>query len=118
MPSFGANNRELVGESVVLAPSSARTAAGSGPAVDTGERSTLRLTLNVTAASGTSPSLTVTIEHSGDGSTWRPHSSFAAATAVTTERKTFGGIDRYVRATWAVAGTTPSFTFSVSGEVV
>jgi hypothetical protein len=116
MPSFGANNRELVGESVVLAPSSVRTAAGSGPSVDTGERSTLRLTLNVTAASGTSPSLTATIEHSADGSTWRPHSSFAAATAVATERKTFGGIDRYVRVTWTLTGT--SFTFSVSGEVV
>jgi len=27
-------------------------------------------------------------------------------------------MDRYARVSWAITGTTPSFTFSVAGEVV
>jgi hypothetical protein len=115
---FGANNKEIVGEGVTLAASAARTASGNGTAVDTRESSTLRLLLDVTAASGTGPTLTVTIEQSSDGSTWRDHSSFAQATGVTSERKTFGGVDRWVRAKWTLGGTTPSFTFSVVGELI
>ena len=118
VPSFGNNNTEQPGEQVVLAPSAARTAAGSGPAVAMGAKSTARLTLTVTAAAGTGPTMTVTIEHSADGVTWVAHSSFAAATAAGAQRKVFGGLDNFVRATWTVGGTTPSFTFSVAGELV
>ena len=118
MPSFGPNNLENAGDPVVLAPSTPRTASGDGAPIDTGERSTLRLLLSVTAVSGTTPSATVNIQQSADGTTWRAHSSFAAATGVSTERKTFGGIDRYVRATWTISGTTPSLTFSVSGQLI
>jgi hypothetical protein len=118
MISFGPNNAEVLGTSVVLAPAAARTATGSGAAVDTGHHSTLHLLLDITAASGTSPTLTVSVEQSHDGTTWRAHSSFAAATGATTERKNFGAIDRYARATWTIGGTTPSFTFSVTGAAI
>ena len=116
MPSLGADGLMISGEAVSLVPSAARAASGNGSPVVMGDRDVLRLTLSVTAASGTTPSLTVTIQHSADGVTWTNHSSFAAATAVTSERKVFGGIDRFARASWTVTGTTPSFTFSVSGE--
>lgn len=116
-PVFGPSGA-IHGEPVTLAPSATRTAAGAGPVVPMGERSTLRLTFDVTAASGTGPTTTVTIEHSRDGTNWAPHSSFAAATAVGSQRKVFGGLDNLVRATWTMGGTTPSFTFSVTGEAV
>lgn len=95
-----------------------RTATANGAAVEVGDRGTLRLLLDVTARSGTSPSMTVAIETSYDGTTWRSVASFAAATAVGTERKSFTGIDRYVRAVATISGTSPSFTYSVSGEAV
>jgi hypothetical protein len=99
-----------------------RTATGSSNAIDVGERSSACLELNVTAASGTSPTMTVAIETSKDGSgtglgAWRSVASFAAATGVTSERKSFAGLDRYVRATATIGGTTPSFTYSVSGDL-
>lgn len=116
-PVFGPSGA-VHGEPVTLVPAGTRTAAGTGATVEMAERSTLRLTLNVTAASGTSPTATVTIEHSRDGSTWTAHSSFAAATAVGSQRKVFGGLDNLVRATWTMGGTTPSFTFSITGEAI
>jgi hypothetical protein len=117
VPSFGPLG-PVFGDAVSLSPSSTRTASGSGSAYVMGQTSTLRLTLAVTAASGTTPSLTVTVEHSPDGTTWAAHSAFTAATATTTQRKTFGGVDRFARVSWAITGTTPSFTFDVSGEAV
>jgi hypothetical protein len=103
-------------DDVELAASAARTATGQGAAVALGDRGTLRLLLDVTAASGT---LDVTVETSFDGATgWRSLGTFAQKTAVASERKSFSGCDRYVRATWTVGGTTPSFTFSVVGEAV
>ena len=104
---------------VVLAASAARTATGSGSAVALGDLGTIRLLLDVTAASGTTPTLDVTIETSYDGSTgWVSLGTFSQKTAVSTQRKSFSGCDRYVRASWVVGGTTPSFTFSITGEAV
>jgi len=117
MPSFDAAG-PFEGESVTLAPSTARTANGSGGPYVMGARGTLRLSLAVTAASGSTPSLTVTVETSADGTTWYSAGTFAAKTTTGTERKSFSGMDRYARVSWAITGTTPSFTFSVAGEVV
>lgn len=105
-------------EDVELAPSAARTATGNGSSVEVGDRGVARLLLDVTAASGTSPTLDVTVETSHDGTTWRQVGTFAQKTAAGTERKSFSGLDRFVRATWTLGGTTPSFTFEISGEAV
>lgn len=94
------------------------TTSGSGTARDSGESTVARLTLAVSAASGTTPSLTVTVETSGDGITWQSLGSFAAKTGVSSERKTFAGLDNFVRCSWTVSGTTPSFTASVAGVLV
>lgn len=115
--SFGPGGA-IHGDAVVLVPSAVRTASGSGGTYVMESRSTLRLALAVTAASGTSPNLAVTVENSGDGSTWYSAGTFAAKTGTGTERKSFSGIDRFVRVSWAITGTTPSFTFEVAGEAV
>jgi len=121
---MGVFQKPLTGEyadidDVVLAAEAARTATGNGDAVGLGDRGTLRLLLDVTAASGSSPTLDVTVETSYDSVTWRSLGTFAQKIAVGTERKSFVGADRYVRATWTIgAVATPSFTFSIAGEAV
>ena len=101
---------------VELLASEERDAAGQGEAYDMGDRSTLRLDLAVTAIDGTAPSLAVLIQTSKDGSTWREIAAFTALSGVGSQRMTVPGCDRYVRAAWYLAGSTPAFTFSVSGD--
>ncbi len=100
---------------VEFAVSSARTASGSAAAV-TGlaEQTTLRVQLEVTAASGTTPSLAVVLEDTVDGTNWNTVGTFTAKTVAGREvinvTAPFTGT---VRATWTITGTTPSFTFSI-----
>ena len=118
MPSFDALG-PIYGDSFTVLGSTTATATAQSPAVPSGQYNTLRLTLNVTAASGTTPSMTVTIETSSTGSGgWTSVGAFAAATAVSTQQKVFSGLDRFVRANYAISGTTPSFTFSVTGQAL
>jgi len=91
------------------------TATRDGETVDL-MRAGLALTLAVTAASGTNPTLDVALQTSHDATTWTTVASFARATGVTSERKRFSGLDRYVRVVATLGGTSPSFTFSVTGE--
>jgi hypothetical protein len=105
-------------EELSLHASAARTASGNGDAVESGDRGTLRLLLDVTDVSGTAPSLLVILETSLDGVTWREFGAFSALSAIGSQRRSFFGADRFVRARWALGGTTPSFTFGISGEAV
>lgn len=71
--------------------------------------------LQVTAVSGTDPTLDVTIQHSADGSVWADLVTFTQADAATQERITVTGtVNRYLRAIWTAGGTTPSVTFLVA----
>lgn len=102
-----------------LVASAARTATGTGDTAEMGEKSCMRLKLDVTAASGTTPTLDVIVETSPDGAdNWQTVATFAQKTAVSSELNVFPGTDRFVRAKWTIAGTTPSFTFSLLGEAV
>lgn len=106
-------------DAVDLSPASAVAVTGAGNAIEMGGNGILRLRLNVTAASGTIPSLTVSVDTRYDASdSWRTVGSFAAKTAVSAERKVFAGIDRQARISYVVSGTTPSFTFTCTGEAV
>jgi hypothetical protein len=74
----------------------------------------IRAQINVTAASGTTPTLDVVIEDSLDGQNWNTVGTFAQKTAVAREviSVTTPFADR-IRARATVGGTTPSFTFGV-----
>ena len=74
----------------------------------------LRCQINVTAASGTTPTLDVVIEDSLDGANWNTVGTFAQKTAAAREviNITTPFADR-LRARATVGGTTPSFTFGV-----
>lgn len=113
-----ARNQWVSADDVTLASSATRTVNGSSAAVGVA-KGTLRLLLDVTAkGADADETLDVTVETSFDSVDWRSLGAFARKTAVGTERKSFPGADRFVRVTWAVGGTTPSFTFSVAGEAV
>ncbi len=102
---------------LTLQASTAETASGNGAAVESGEYRDLLVTLNCTAASGTSPTLLVQLQVSDDGgTTWYnlPNGAFTQLTAVGTQvlqiDSAFGDT---IRASWTIGGTTPSFTFAV-----
>lgn len=95
--------------------SAARTTTGnSGPLPGFGPARTLRCQLDVTAASGSTPSLTVLVEDTLDGTNWNTVGTFAAKTAAGREvvnvTTPFADI---LRVSWTITGGTPSFTFAV-----
>jgi|SRR5215211_262927 len=98
-----------------FADSAARTTTGNSSEF-TGYQvaATLRAQLDVTAASGTTPTLNVVLQDSVDGLNWNDVLTFAAKTAAGREvlNLTTPFADR-LRARWSIAGTTPSFTFSI-----
>lgn len=105
-------------EPVVLLPSAARTASGSGSDVDVGRFICAELCLDVTAVSGTSPTLDVYIEGKDQYTgKYKVLFSQTGISAVSTYWFTITTLAfRYLRVRWAIGGTSPSFTFSVSGE--
>jgi hypothetical protein len=99
----------------VVVPSAARTTTGSGSTVSGWARGTdAQSRLTITAASGTTPSLTVVVQDSPDGSTWTTRDTYPAQTTTATVTRALpAGLNTYQRVGWTISGTTPSFTFSV-----
>lgn len=112
------NGRWAAVAAITLADSALRSSNSASSALEVGTATVANLTLTVTAKAGTNPTLDVVIQTSVDGSTWRTVAAFTQATDVTAERKSFSGLDRYTRASWTIGGTSsPSFTFSLAGDV-
>lgn len=118
------------GSAVVLKASSAETASTTGTSVNTGgDPGGLYLEVNVTAASGTTPTMTVVIEGSMDNTNWftlgtvgaNGYNSGSVATAPSNFTVTAGPVRayfdsaQYVRSRSVIGGTTPSFTYTVTG---
>ena len=96
-----------------IAASAARTTTGAGAGVPVTDRHQVAK-LNVTARSGTNPSLTVTIDESPNGSTgWVTRHTFAAMTNTGSQIMQIPRVGPFARAAWTITGATPSFTFSV-----
>lgn len=103
----------LTPRSVTLKASDAQTASSQTGAIEIYGKE-LTVTLDVTAVSGTTPTLDVKLQHSPDGSLWSDlGTAFTQKTAVSREVKTFTQMHGYVRVVWTIGGTTPSFTCSV-----
>jgi hypothetical protein len=96
--------------------SQALTASGNTGALPSyGYATTLRAQLNVTAASGTTPTLDVVIEDTLDGANWNTIGTFTQLTAA--GRQVINITTPFsdtIRVRWTVGGTTPSFTSSVT----
>ena len=121
------NGRHLnIDEGVILFPSTTHATAGAknGDAMDIGDRTTLNAEFVVTALTG-SDTLDCKIQTSKDGTgtglgAWRDVASFTQATAAGSERKSFGGLDRFIRAVLTptdAGGGGVSSTASVVGDL-
>lgn len=110
-------------KSETLLASGARTATGVGSAVcGFGRYEKFAAELVVSAASGTTPTLDVTLQHSIDGgTTWFTLATFTQKTATGSELKTETEVEAATgevygdcfRVSYVIGGTTPSFTFYV-----
>lgn len=110
---------------VVLQASAAKTATGqtgvfSSSVVnrDGTNQNVLNILAAVTAVSGTSPSMTLSVQWSNDaGTTWfdaDPADAFTAITATGNKVKQVTVKAPAFRVLYTITGTTPSFTFSLT----
>lgn len=102
---------------LTLQASAAKTASNNGQAVsvDSSYDSAL-VFLNVTAASGTTPTLDVKLQTSDDGgTTWYdlPNGSFTQKTNIGSQVLAFTSVGDTIRVASTVGGTSPSFTYAV-----
>lgn len=99
-----------------LVASAARTSSStSGAILGFADADTARVQLNVTAASGVSPTLDVVVEGTVDGSLWYALGTFAQKTTTGTEVILVQNIvGNQVRVRWTVGGAAASFTFTVA----
>ena len=108
------SNYPSPGVTDTLAASAARTVTGnSGVLSGYGASTTLRVQLDVTAASGTTPTLDVLIQDTLDGTNWNTIGTFAQKIAVGREvvNITTPFADG-LRASWTIGGSAgQSFTF-------
>ena len=102
----------------VVVASAARTTTGTSSALDAPEGADLVLSASVTAASGTTPTLDLSVEWSSDGgTTWYtadPADTITQFTAAAARVKRFTAKGTEYRVRWTIGGTTPSFTFAVT----
>jgi hypothetical protein len=99
----------------VIKASGAVTSTSQSGLFDIGTGDDLAVMLDVTAVSGTTPNMTVSVQWSNDGSTWftaDPADTFTALTAAGKVTKLFTIKGLYARLSYAITGTTPSFTFA------
>ena len=111
---------------ITLVGSAARTANGNGDTIDltklaatNGHVPQLRVQSDVTAIIGT-PTLTIIIEDSVDGTNWNTVDTFTAQTAVNRAVRNITTLfnPQRMRARWTITGGTPSATFSVKAVLL
>jgi hypothetical protein len=96
----------------------ARTTNGSSDNVKIYGGESVRCQLNVTAASGTAPTLNVLIEDTLDGVNYNTIGTFAQKAAASREIiNVTVPFSETLRVSWTIAGTNPSFTFAVDWHV-
>jgi hypothetical protein len=114
----------------VTKSSAAETSSTTHGVLNTKLASVAVVTVAVTAASGTTPTMTVVVEGSNDSSTWFELGTIGANgyrvgsvgtapsnfTGAATVRGVFPAV-QYLRTRSVVGGTTPSFTYSASAEM-
>ncbi len=112
----------LVRGQIAHPPGTARTATGTGTALNLGAvpaGKRLYAALHVLSAAGTTPSITARIESDDSAGFGTPitRAAFTAATAPGGQIARTDGLaitDTHYRVAWTISGTTPSFMFAVS----
>lgn len=91
--------------------SAARTASGNSGDLITFSGVAARFLIAVTAVSGTSPTLTITIEGKTKGGNYVTLATSTQITAVASQSIDVLRLPQTYRISWAIGGTSPSFTF-------
>lgn len=94
--------------------SAARTVSGDSGALETNGMGCLNFYLDLTAVSGSNPTMDVFLEASDDASNWSAVVQTKRFTSTGSQR--FPGLrfsGRYYRYRWVISGSSPSFTFSI-----
>lgn len=96
----------------------AKTVTGETGWIFIGDARELAAQLDSAAGTGTSPTLDVKFQTSYDGTNATavdvPSGAFTqVAAAASAQIKSLTAIHRYVKVSWTIAGTTPSFNFGV-----
>lgn len=114
--------RRTYGPAAVLVASAARTTSGNGSGLLLPQfGATVAVQVKTTAATGTTPSMVLSLQWSEDGTDWYtadPAEPFTAITTTGNAVRTFARKGRFCRLAWAITGTTPSFTFSAGAYLV
>lgn len=107
--------RPVLGD-IALASAARTASANSGPVAAAGQATVALLSVHCSAASGTTPTLDVSLEGSANGTDWAAITGSAATqlTAAGNRVATALVATNYVRVAAVIGGTTPSFTFSAS----
>lgn len=101
-------------QETVVASAARTTSSNSGTLTGWTRDGAPQARLAITAASGTTPQLVLTIQDSPDGSTWTTRDTFPTQTTTATVTRALPTLMApYQRVAWTITGTTPSFTFSV-----
>lgn len=104
--------------STVVTASSAKTVTGNSAAVRVPAGANVAILALVTAATGTTPSMTLSVLWSHDGTNFAAPDgaadAFAAITAAGNVVKSIPVKGEFLQLVWTITGTTPSFTFSAS----
>lgn len=106
---------------VALTPAARGTGTHlSGPISAPGVAQDVVLLVHCTAASGTTPTLNVSLEESNDSSSWSAvsNSGVTQLTAAGNAMSNAVLTKQYARVTATVGGTTPSFTFRATVLIV
>lgn len=95
-----------------------RAASGNSGAIPLGKSLNVGILIDVTAHSGTTPTVDFTVEWSMDGvgfSVAQPADSFTQFTTVDTKAvKLFAVKAPFLRLVWTFGGTTPHYTFTAT----
>lgn len=96
-------------------PAAPVTATGNGVVMPlpNGE-GVVEVLINATAVTGTTPSLTPSLQVSPDGVNWFTAVAGSAMTGVGLQRLACQSLCGYARLAYNVSGTTPSFTLTVT----
>lgn len=106
-----------MGQSNTIIAAQVITASGNEPGGHTDLGDSLSILVDATAVSGTSPSATFSVLWSDDGIIYAPATPADVFTAITAAGSTvqrFTTKGQFFQIAWAVTGTTPSFTTTVS----
>lgn len=119
MPLPPARDGLYATSSDVILASGAQTASGNALFASGGSITSIVIEVRVTAVSGTTPQLNVSLDDTFDGTNWNQvaavNASAITATGTTVKRINLRDtpVTDQLRISWTISGTTPSFTFGV-----